>query len=107
MSCKGILRRVAHGVSACLQVLGNVFYLRKPACHLSIRSDSQSRSNLVTALGGINAIKTVTETFSQATPSVSNGSGLPGCSPGLEPDRMVQSGSLPGKEGYPPGLGTG
>jgi hypothetical protein len=31
------------------------------------------------------------------TTSVTNGSGLPGCSPGLEPDRMVQSGLLPGK----------
>jgi len=39
--------------------------------------------------------------------SVSNGSGLPGCGPGLEPDRMVQSGLLPGKQGYPPGSGTG
>jgi len=27
--------------------------------------------------------------------------------PGLEPDRMVQSGLLPGKQGYPPGSGTG
>jgi len=42
-----------------------------------------------------------------AISSVSNGSGLPGCSPGLEPDRMVQSGLLPGKQGYPPGSGTG
>jgi len=33
--------------------------------------------------------------------SVSNSSGLPGCGPGLEPDRMVQSGLLPGKQGYP------
>jgi len=39
--------------------------------------------------------------------SVSNGSGLPGCGPGLEPDWMVQSGLLPGKQGYPPGSGTG
>jgi len=39
--------------------------------------------------------------------SVSNGSGLPGCGPGLEPDRTVQSGLLPGNQGYPPGLGTG
>jgi len=39
--------------------------------------------------------------------SVSNGSRLPGCSPGLEPDRMVQSGLLPGNQGYPLGLGTG
>ena len=31
-------------------------------------------------------------------PSVSNGSGLPGCGPDLEPDRMVQSGLLPGKQ---------
>ena len=38
---------------------------------------------------------------------VSIGSGLPGCGPGLEPDRMVQSGLLPGKQGYPPGSGTG
>jgi hypothetical protein len=41
------------------------------------------------------------------TASVSNGSELPGCSPGLEPDRMVQSGLLPGKQWYPPGSGTG
>jgi hypothetical protein len=39
--------------------------------------------------------------------SVSNGSGLPGCGLGLEPDRMVQSGRLRGKQGYPPGSGTG
>ena len=39
--------------------------------------------------------------------SVSNGSGLPGCGPGLEPDRMVQFGLLPGKQGYPAGSGTG
>ena len=32
-----------------------------------------------------------------ATTSVNNGSGLPGYCPGLEPDRMVQSGLLPGK----------
>jgi len=41
-----------------------------------------------------------------AMPSVSNGSGLPGCGLGLKPDRMVQSGLLPGKQGYPPGSGT-
>jgi len=46
-------------------------------------------------------------TQSSADPSVSNGSGSPGCGPGLEPDRMVQSGLLPGKQGYPPGSGTG
>jgi len=40
-------------------------------------------------------------------PSVSNGSGLPGCGPGFEPDQIVQSGLLPGKQGYPPGSGTG
>jgi len=39
--------------------------------------------------------------------SVSNGSGLPGCGPGLEPDRMLRSGFLPGKQGYHPGPGTG
>jgi len=39
--------------------------------------------------------------------SVSNGSGLPGCRPGLEPDRTVQSGLLPQIQGYPPGSGTG
>jgi hypothetical protein len=39
--------------------------------------------------------------------SVSKGSGLPGCGPGLEPDRMVQSGLLKGKQGYPTGSGTG
>ena len=39
--------------------------------------------------------------------SVSNGSGLPGCGLGLEQDRMLQSGLLPGKQGYPPGSGTG
>jgi len=39
--------------------------------------------------------------------SVSNGSGLPGCGPGLEPDRIVQFGLLPGKQGYPSGSGTG
>ena len=42
-----------------------------------------------------------------AQTSVSNGSGLPGCGPGLEPDRTDQSGSWPGKQGYPPRLGTG
>jgi hypothetical protein len=39
--------------------------------------------------------------------SISNGSGLPGCGPGLQPDQMVQSGLLSGKQGYPPGMGTG
>jgi hypothetical protein len=39
--------------------------------------------------------------------SGSNSSGLPGCGPGLEPDQIVQSGLLPGKQGYPPRLGTG
>jgi len=39
--------------------------------------------------------------------SVSNGSGLPSCCPGLEPHRMVGSSSLPGKQGYPAILGTG
>jgi len=39
--------------------------------------------------------------------SVSNGSGLPGCGTGLEPDRTVQSGLLPGIQRYPPGSGTG
>jgi hypothetical protein len=39
--------------------------------------------------------------------SFSNGSMLPGCSPGLEPDRMGQSRLLPGQQGYPPGSGTG
>jgi len=42
-----------------------------------------------------------------AMASVSNGSGLPGCGPGLEPDRTVHSGLLPGIQGYPPGSGTG
>jgi len=41
------------------------------------------------------------------TVSVSNGSGLPGCGPGLEPDGTVQSWLLPGIQGYPPGSGTG
>jgi len=31
--------------------------------------------------------------------SVTNSSGLPGCGPDLEPDRMVQSRLLPGKKG--------
>jgi len=35
--------------------------------------------------------------------SVSNGSGLPGCGPGLEADRMIQSWLLHGLQGYPPG----
>jgi len=39
--------------------------------------------------------------------SVSNSSGLPGCGPGLEPDRTVQSWLLPGIQGYPPGSGMG
>jgi hypothetical protein len=39
--------------------------------------------------------------------SGSNGSGLPSCSLGSEPDLMVQSGLLAGVQGYPPGLGTG
>jgi len=39
--------------------------------------------------------------------SVGNGSGLPGCGPGLEPDRMVQFELLPGWQGYPAGSGTG
>jgi len=43
----------------------------------------------------------------QVITSVSNGSGLPGCSAGLEPDRMVQSGLLPAKQEYPPGSRTG
>jgi len=43
----------------------------------------------------------------RAVVSVSNGSGLPGFGPGLEPDRMPQFGLLPGKQGYPPGSGTG
>jgi len=34
---------------------------------------------------------------------VSKGSRLPGCSQGLEPDRMVQCGWLPRKQGYTPG----
>jgi len=38
--------------------------------------------------------------------SDSNGSGLPRCGPGLEPDRMVQSSLLSGKQGYMPGSGT-
>jgi len=41
------------------------------------------------------------------TISVSNVSGLPSCGPGLEPDRMLQSGLLPKQQGYPPGTGTG
>jgi hypothetical protein len=39
--------------------------------------------------------------------SVINGSGLPSSGPCLEPDRIVQSGLLPGKQGYTPGSGTG
>jgi hypothetical protein len=39
--------------------------------------------------------------------SVSNHSGLAGCGPGLEPDQMVQSGLLPGKQRYPMRSGTG
>ena len=39
--------------------------------------------------------------------SVSNGSGLPGCGPGLKLDRMVQFRLLPGKQGYPAGSGMG
>ena len=39
--------------------------------------------------------------------SVSNGSGLSSCGPGLKPDRMVQSGLVPGYQRYPPGSGTG
>ena len=39
--------------------------------------------------------------------SVSNSSRLPGYGPGLELDRMVRSELLTGKQGYPPGLGTG
>jgi hypothetical protein len=39
--------------------------------------------------------------------SISNGSRLPGCGPGLEPNQMVQSGLLPGKQGYSLGSGTG
>jgi hypothetical protein len=40
-------------------------------------------------------------------PSVSNGSGLPSCGLGLEPDQMVQSGLEPGEQGYPASSGTG
>jgi len=39
--------------------------------------------------------------------SVSNGSGIPGCGQGLEPDYMVKSGFLPRKPGGPPSWGTG
>jgi len=39
--------------------------------------------------------------------SVSKGSGLPGCSPGLEPDQMIWSGLLPRNQGNPAGSGTG
>jgi len=49
----------------------------------------------------------ISSTFWFMDISVSNGSGSPGCGPGLEPERMVQSGLLPGKQGYQPGLGTG
>jgi len=42
-----------------------------------------------------------------ALTSVSNGSWLPGCGPGLELDRMVQFGLLPGIQGNPAGSGTG
>jgi len=42
-----------------------------------------------------------------ANATVSNGSGLPGCGPGLERDQMVQSGFSPGKPWNPPGSGTG
>jgi hypothetical protein len=45
--------------------------------------------------------------FDRIITSVTNGSRLPGCGLGLEPDWMVQFGLLPGKQGYPPGLGTG
>jgi len=39
--------------------------------------------------------------------SVCNGSRLPSCGPGLEPDRMVQSGMLPGRLGCPADSETG
>jgi len=39
--------------------------------------------------------------------SVSNSYGLPGCGPGLEPDRMVQFGFFSGKQGYPAGSRMG
>jgi len=39
--------------------------------------------------------------------SVSYGSGIPGCGPGLEPKLMVGSGLLPGKPHNPAGSGTG
>jgi len=42
-----------------------------------------------------------------AKASVSNCSGLPGCSPGFDPDGTVQFGLLPGTHGYPPGSETG
>jgi len=42
-----------------------------------------------------------------ALTSVSDGSRLPGGGPRLGPDRTVQSGWLPGKQGYPPGSVTG
>jgi len=45
--------------------------------------------------------------FLRVIARVSNCSGLPGCGLGLEQDRMVQSGLLPGKQGYPRWLGTG
>jgi len=43
----------------------------------------------------------------QPPSSVSIGSGLPGCGPGLEPDRMVGSGLLPRLQGYAARSGTG
>jgi hypothetical protein len=39
--------------------------------------------------------------------SVSNGSGIPGCSLGFDPDRMAQSKLLPGTQGYLTGSVTG
>ena len=45
--------------------------------------------------------------FRPSIASVSNGSGLPRCGRGLDPDRVVQSGLLPGQQGYPPGSETG
>jgi len=39
--------------------------------------------------------------------SVRNGSGIPGCSPRLERDRIVGSRLLPGKQECPAGSGSG
>jgi hypothetical protein len=91
-----------------LDVLGvyNLLRIKKVAEHkLAFRTRYGLYEPTVMQFGTTNAPADFQGYINNA--GVRNGSGLPGCGPGLEPDRMVQSGLLPGKQGYPPGSGTG